>query len=85
MSNCMLCDDDIFDDCEQYYKDIMVCRKCLDYLSEHDQVDGKLVIDRCKECGHVKNVSFVKYKKRGRPTGSKNEAKIDKAQKTLDC
>jgi len=84
MSNCQLCDDNIFDDDEEWYKDVMVCKKCQAFLEEHDQVDGKLIVDRCKECGHIKSVWFEKYKPRGRKIGSKNKPKAPKNQAVLD-
>lgn len=63
--------------------DILACEDCREKVEQHHKIDGKYVVDKCKECGHVKQVYFIKYKKRGRKTGSKNKPKEEKNIKTL--
>ena len=54
---------------------ILLCKDCYEKVEKHHKVDGKFVVDRCKYCGHIKGVYFIKYKRRGRPAGSKNKPK----------
>lgn len=55
--------------------DITICDECQKNVEEHHKVDGKIVVLRCSECHKVKEVKWVKYKKRGRTLGSKNKPK----------
>ena len=74
---CKRCGGEFFDsDDVEYYKDLPVCSDCLMWFEEHDGVDGKLVIDKCGECGHLRGWNFEVYKKRGRPKGSKNKVVV---------
>lgn len=63
--------------------DLMVCEQCLGRIERRHKIDGKYVVHRCKECGHVREVEFVKYKKRRRPVGSKNVPKEPDGIRTL--
>jgi len=73
-SHCDLCGDEIFDISagDNYYDGIVACNRCMEYLEAHDRHTGRLVVDKCKECGHVRGARFQKYQKKGRPVGSKN-------------
>lgn len=57
---------------------IAVCERCDERIDNHHEVDGKYVVHKCKECGHITKLEWVAYKKRGRPAGSKNKAKLEK-------
>lgn len=80
---CEWCEYEFFgsDDANEY-KGITLCKKCVEWFEENDGHTGKLVIEKCKECGKIKDWKFQKYKKRGRPFGSKNRLKIPST--TLD-
>ncbi len=58
--------------------DLMVCDDCLNKVEEKHEVTGKYIVHKCKECGHVKNIEWISYKKRGRPAGSKNKERLEK-------
>lgn len=64
---------------------IAVCEKCDERIEKHHLIDGKYVVHKCKECGHITKLEWIPYKKRGRPSGSKNKitANQEKAQKHL--
>lgn len=86
--SCPVCGDLFFDEYDMKYSkelDIVVCGDCRNKVEEHHKVDGKYIVHRCKECRQVTSVEWKKYKKKGRPIGSKNKETImkDKAQKTL--
>ncbi len=87
---CDVCGEYYFDEeSDKHYVselDIYVCDDCLARIEEHHGVDGKYVVEKCKECGHVKGVTWHPYKKRGRPAGSKNEKKeAPEKTKTLEA
>ena len=63
--------------------DIIICDDCQKNVEEHHLVDGKFVVNRCSECNKVKEVVWIKDKKRGRPVGSENKPKYAKGQTTL--
>lgn len=44
---------------------------------------GRIKVQKCRHCGHVKGFNFVPYKRRGRPKGSVNRKRL-KGIKTLD-
>lgn len=68
---CEWCDTEFFDsDDAEYYKDLVVCRECLEFFEENDGETGKLIIIKCKECGQRKSTEWKKYKPKGRPKGS---------------
>jgi DNA-directed RNA polymerase subunit N (RpoN/RPB10) len=56
-------------------RDIYVCGTCFTFLGERERIVGRLVVDRCKECGRVKSAKFQPYKKKGRQKGSRNKPK----------
>lgn len=58
--------------------DLMICDDCLKKVEEYHKVTGKFVVHKCNECGHVKNVEWIPYKNRGRPSGSENKETIKK-------
>jgi len=64
---------------------IAVCKKCNERIDNHHKVDGKYKIIKCKECGHIKELLWIPYKKRGRKVGYKNKKTVqrDAAQKHL--
>lgn len=62
---------------------ITACRRCHAQIEEYHLVTGKYIANKCKECGHIINVDFIRYKKRGRPKGSKNKIK-KRVEKPLD-
>jgi len=73
---CKRCGEEFFDSSDvKDYEGLAVCSKCLEWFEENDGETGKLIIDKCGECGHIKGWRFEKYKPRGRPKGSKNKAK----------
>jgi len=73
---CQKCEHEFFDSSDmRFYKDLVLCSDCVQWFEEHDGYDGKLVVEKCKECGTLKDWDFVLYKKRGRPKGSENKPK----------
>ena len=62
---------------------ITVCRRCRAQMEKYHLVTGKYIVNKCKECGHIINVDFIRYKKRGRPKGSKNKIK-KRVERPLD-
>lgn len=80
---CKRCDEEFFDSSDvEYYKDLPVCSDCLEWFEVHDGVEGKVIIEECPECGHLKGWRFEKYKQRGRPKGSNN--KVVEPSVTID-
>lgn len=79
MTNCQMCGEDLFGaDHHDLHtigkKSYYLCRECAHHVREHEEKnDGKYVVDRCKECGHVRDIRFIKYKTRGRPRGSRTD------------
>jgi len=79
MTDCQMCGEDIMcaghSDLHDIGKEsVYLCRDCAKRVDDHQEKgDGKYVVARCKECGHVRDIKFIKYKKRGRPTGSRND------------
>ena len=63
--------------------DIIICDDCQKKVEEHHKVDGKFVVIKCSECHKVKEVKWMKYKKRGRMLGSKNKPKPGEPQQTV--
>ena len=63
---------------------VYLCPECFKEVEENHLVTGKFVVDRCECCGHVKGMDFIKYKKRGRPKGSKNPVRMPKDVIPLD-
>ncbi len=65
--------------------DIYVCEKCDRKIENHHLINGKYIVHKCKECGHIRKLEWIPYKKRGRPIGSRNKgtANEEKAQKLL--
>ena len=84
---CQLCGEHYFDEgSDAHYSsdlDILVCDDCLKCIEEHHKVDGKYVVYKCSECGKVKKVEWISYKKRGRKSGSRNKQKYVKGQTVL--
>jgi uncharacterized radical SAM superfamily Fe-S cluster-containing enzyme len=53
-----------------------LCPDCKAEMEEYiEEEKGKIVLDKCKTCGHLKEILWVDYKKRGRPEGSTNKPK----------
>ena len=75
MTNCDICGEDLWgadhsDLVDVGKESIWVCHDCKPRVSKLlEEGQGKFVLDRCKECGHLKSVKFQRYKKRGRPSG----------------
>ena len=55
--------------------DITICDDCQKKVEEHHEIEGKFVVHKCSECHKLKEVIWIKYKKRGRAVGSKNKPK----------
>lgn len=85
--SCPICGEYLndFDRKPKYVKelDLTVCEHCLERVEQRHKTDGKYVVHRCKECKHVRKVEFIKYRKRGRPLGSKNTPKAPDGTRTL--
>ncbi len=79
MADCQMCGEDIFgSDHDDLYpigkESVFLCRDCAKRVEDHEEKgDGKYVVVRCKECGHIRDIKFIKYKPRGRPTGSRTD------------
>lgn len=78
MTNCDYCDDELFDDYDSIYHmrsgdAVRLCDSCKEKFDNEDGVSGKFVAERCKSCGHLRGIKFVRYKPRGRPKGSRTD------------
>lgn len=79
MTNCMVCGEDLWgadhSDLISIGKEsIYACMDCHKVIDKNlEEGKGKYVINRCKSCGHITGVHFIKYKKRGRPAGKRTD------------
>lgn len=85
--SCPICGEYYFseEDDQHYIKelDIFACCDCAEKVEKHHKIDGKYVVKKCRECGHIKEVFFIRYKKRGRKLGSKNKPKPGEPHQTV--
>jgi hypothetical protein len=82
---CERCDKEFgYGDTLEDFEGITICTKCKEWLDEHNKVDGRLRITRCKCCKHITKVEWQVYQKRGRKKGGHNKPKGPSSKSIFD-
>ena len=73
---CQRCDKEFgFGDTLNDVEGLTFCTECFNWIEEHEKVDGRLKIEKCKCCKRIVSWDWVPYKKRGRKMGGHNKPK----------